>query len=97
MSEGTYSLVFNNQMLQNSIDYWYLRVGVNLAGNLLSAAYKLAGATKTEDGYLLAGQPFAQFVKLEADASYHYSINGSQHCSLQGLLGAGHTLMATPG
>jgi hypothetical protein len=86
---GNYSLVFNNQILQNSIDYWYLRIGFNLAGNLLSAAYKLAGANKTDDGYLLAGQPFAQFVKLEADASYHYKINEASTVVYRAFTGLG--------
>lgn len=86
---GNYSLVFNNQMLQNSTDYWYLRVGINLAGNLLSAAYKLAGATRTEDGYLLAGQPFAQFVKVEADASYNYRINEASTVVYRAFTGLG--------
>lgn len=72
---GNYNFVFNNQMIQKSKDYWYLRLGFSTAGNLLSLSYNLFNAVKRDDAYNLLGQPFAQFVKGEVDASYHYKIN----------------------
>ena len=73
---GMYDFVFNNQMIQNSKDYWIIRCGFDVAGNLLNLTYKLADAEKAADGtYHFLGQPFAQFVKGEIDASYHYKLN----------------------
>ncbi|MCK7534502.1 MAG: hypothetical protein MZV63_27535 [Marinilabiliales bacterium] len=74
--EARYDFVFNNQMIQKSkglLDIY--GVGLDVAGNLLYMSYNLADAEKATDGtYHLFGQPFAQFVKAEVDASYHYRI-----------------------
>lgn len=73
---GHYDFLFNNQMIQKAKDYWLVRVGFDAAGNLLSLGYNTAQAVKAEDGsYHLFGKPFAQFLKGEVDASYHYRIN----------------------
>jgi outer membrane protein assembly factor BamA len=73
---GRYDFVFNNQMIQKSKDFWNIRVGVDMAGNLLDVAYKAAKAGKADDGnYQLFGHPFAQFVKGEIDAAYNYRFN----------------------
>jgi hypothetical protein len=73
---GHYDFLFNNQMIQKSKDYWYLRFGFDAAGNLLNMGYSITGAEKATDGsYHLFKQPFAQFIKAEIDASYHYKIN----------------------
>ncbi len=73
---GRYDFVFNNQMIQKSKDFWNIRLGVDMAGNLLEVAYKATKADKASDGnYHLLGQPFAQFLKGEIDAAYNYRIN----------------------
>jgi outer membrane protein assembly factor BamA len=73
---GHYDYLFNNQMIQKSKDYWMLRISFDAAGNLLSLGYNIANAGKAQDGsYHLFKQPFAQFLKGEMDASYHYRIN----------------------
>jgi len=73
---GRFDFVFNNQIIKKSRDYWNIRVGFDAAGNLLNLGYKAAGASQQEDGtYHLFRQPFAQFLKGEADASYHFRIN----------------------
>ncbi len=71
---GNYNFVYNNQMIQKSKDYWNIRFAFDAAGNLLNMIYKLANASKdTSDlTYHFLGQPFAQFLKGEIDASYHY-------------------------
>jgi hypothetical protein len=47
---GMYDFIYNNQMLQNSTDYWIIRCGLDIAGNFLNLTYKLADAEKAEDG-----------------------------------------------
>ena len=73
---GRYNFVFNNQMIQKARRYWNIRFEFDAAGNLLDLGYKTVGAGQAEDGtYHLFGEPFAQFLKGEVDASYHYRIN----------------------
>jgi outer membrane protein assembly factor BamA len=73
---GRYDFVFNNQMIQKSKDFWNIRIGADIAGNLLELAYNAANAQKATDGsYQLFGQPFAQYLKGEIDASYNYRFN----------------------
>jgi hypothetical protein len=72
---GNYSFIFNNQMIQKAKDYWFIRLGFDAAGNLLALGYNLAGAAKEDDTYQLFKQPYAQYVKGEADISYHRRIN----------------------
>jgi len=72
---GNYNFVFNDQMIKKSKDYWFIRLGFDAAGNILSLAYNLAKVEKVDDSYNLFGQPFAQYIKGEADISYHYKIN----------------------
>lgn len=86
---ANYNYVFNNQMIQKSKDYWYVRLGFDAAGNLLSLGYKLADAKKTEDAYQLFNQPFAQYVKGEIDASYHRKINDVSTSALRFFAGVG--------
>ena len=87
---GMYDFIFNNQMLQNSKDYWVVRCGFDVAGNLLDLTYKLAGAEKaTDDTYHFLGEPFAQFVKGEIDASYHYKLNEASNIVYRFFAGVG--------
>jgi hypothetical protein len=73
---GRFNYVFNDQMLARSRDYWNIRIGMDLAGNMLSALYRLGNAETASDGsYQLFKQPFAQFIKGEVDATYNYRIN----------------------
>jgi len=87
---GRYDYVFNNQMIQKSKDYWNIRVGLDLAGNLLYMFYTLGNAEKASDGaYHLFGQPFAQFIKVEVDAAYNYRINDVSSIVYRGYAGVG--------
>ncbi|MRR18952.1 hypothetical protein EG827_02040, partial [bacterium] len=87
---GRYDYVFNNQMLAKSRDYWNIRLSFDLAGNLLYLLYKLGNAEKaSDDAYHLFGQPFAQFMKVEADAAYNYRINDVSSIVYRGYIGVG--------
>lgn len=87
---GRYNYVFNDQMLQRSRDYWNIRLGVDLAGNVLSTLYRLVNAKTAADGsYHLFRQPFAQFIKGEIDATYNYRINAASSIVYRGYAGVG--------
>ena len=73
---GKYNFVFNNQMIQRARRFWNISCKFDAAGNLLYLAYQAVGAGQAEDGtYRLFSEPFAQFIKGEVDASYHYRLN----------------------
>ncbi len=61
---GKYSFIFNNQKINKSRDYWFLRINAEASGNLLATMKRISKSPKTEDGtYEFLGQPFAQYVK----------------------------------
>jgi hypothetical protein len=88
---GNYDFIYNDQMVPKSKDYWIIRCGIDLAGNLLRLGYNIANAEKNKNDttYHLMGQPFAQFVKGEVDASYHYKINEASSIVYRVFVGVG--------
>jgi hypothetical protein len=50
---GNYSYIFNNQKIQKSRDYWFLRFNAEASGNILALGSRLAGSKKKEGTYSL--------------------------------------------
>lgn len=87
---GRYDFVFNNQMIQKSKDYWNIRLGFDVAGNIADLLYRTVNAPKADDGtYLLFKQPYAQFIKGEVDATYNFRINGVSSIVYRAFAGVG--------
>ncbi|MBP1666027.1 MAG: hypothetical protein H6Q23_887, partial [Bacteroidetes bacterium] len=86
---GNYSFIFNNQKIQKSRDYWFLRVNAEAAGNLLSLASRLAGAKKTEGSYNVFRQPFAQYIRTDLDLRYNVILNDVSSVVYRGFVGIG--------
>ncbi len=86
---GGYSYIFNNQNINKSKHFWFLRINAETAGNLLATAAKLIGAAKTDSAYNIFGQPFAQYIKAEADLRYNYRINDLSSVVYRGFAGFG--------
>jgi len=86
---GNYSFIFNNQKIQKSRDYWFLRVNAEAAGNLLSLASRLAGAKKTEGSYNVFKQPFAQYIRTDLDLRYNVILNDVSSVVYRGFVGIG--------
>ncbi len=86
---GSYSFIFNNQSIQKSRDYWFLRFNAEASGNLLSAAKKIGGAEKVDSSYNFLGQPFAQYIRTDIDLRYNYFINEAGSLVYRGFLGIG--------
>jgi len=87
---GRYDFVFNNQMIQKSKDFWNIRLGLDIAGNLLDAVYRTANAKVAPDGsYHLFRQPFAQFLKGEVDAVYNFRFNEASSIAYRLFAGVG--------
>jgi outer membrane protein assembly factor BamA len=87
---GKYSYIFNNQKINKSKDYWFLRVNAEASGNLLALAKGISGAQKTEDGtYEFLKQPFAQYIRTDIDARYNYKFNDVGSMVYRGFFGIG--------
>ena len=86
---GNYSYIFNNQKIQKSRDYWFLRINAEASGNMLALVGKLAGAKKTDDTYNILGLPFAQYVRTDFDLRYNYIISDVSSIVYRGFMGIG--------
>ena len=71
---AAYQYNYSEQKPQQRDDYFSLQSRAELAGNLF---YGLSSVLKAgqEKPYQLFGIPFAQFLRLEADARYHHYLN----------------------
>jgi hypothetical protein len=87
---GKYSYIYNNQKINKSKDYWFLRVNAEASGNLLAMIKNISNAPKTEDGtYEFLRQPFAQYVRTDLDARYNYRFNDVGSIVYRGFFGIG--------
>lgn len=86
---GNYSFIFNNQKIQKSRDYWFLRINAEAAGNLLAVASQIAGADKKEGYYYIFGQPFAQYIRTDLDLRYNVIVNDVSSIVYRGFIGIG--------
>lgn len=86
---GNYSYIFNNQKIQKSRDYWFLRINAEASGNLLSAISKLSGAGKVDGSFNIFGQPFAQYIRADIDLRYNVILNDASSVVYRGFLGIG--------
>jgi hypothetical protein len=93
ISGGSYSLIFNNQIIKKSRDYWFVRFNVEAAGNLLRAFMKLSGTPIKSDSlfshYNIFGQPFAQFIRSDIDIRNTRIINDVSSIVYRGFAGLG--------
>lgn len=86
---GNYSYIFNNQKIQKSKDYWFLRFNAEISGNLLSAVSHIAGLVKKDGSYNIFGQPFAQYFRADADLRYNVILNDASSMVYRGFIGLG--------
>jgi outer membrane translocation and assembly module TamA len=86
---GNYSFIFNNQKIQKSKDYWFLRLNAEVSGNLLSAISNIADLKKKDGSYIVLGQPFAQYFRADLDLRYNVILNDVSSMVYRGFLGLG--------
>lgn len=87
---GGYSFIYNNQAIQNSKDFVFLRFNMETAGNFNSLIDKVSGSKKEGDTtFLFLGQPYAQYVKADIDLRYNYRFNEVSSIVYRGFAGVG--------
>jgi outer membrane protein assembly factor BamA len=86
---GSYSYIFNNQIIKKSKDYWFLRLNAESSGNMLALIKNISGAEKKDDSYEFLGIPFAQYIRSDVDLRYNYFINSVASIVYRGFFGIG--------
>jgi hypothetical protein len=86
---GGYSFIYNNQKIQKSSDYWFLRINFETAGNMIALTEKLSGAKRTDGFYRFLGQAYAQYVRTDFDVRYNYIFNTDRSIVYRGFVGIG--------
>jgi hypothetical protein len=87
---GKYSYIFNNQKINKSKDFWFLRVNTEASGNLLALIKSLSNAPKDSTGtYAFLRQPFAQYIRADLDLRYNYRFNTVASMVYRGFFGIG--------
>jgi len=85
---SNYSYIFNNQLINRSRNYWFVRWNIEMAGNLLRASNMLLNSEKPDTaGFRFINQPFAQYIKTDIDIKYNYVINPAAAIVYRGFLG----------
>jgi hypothetical protein len=87
-----YNLVYTSLGRNSkSKDFYTIRAGVELAGNLFYGACKLFNSTPDENGYYeILNNPFAQYVKGDFDYARSFSINRNNSVAIHAALGAAY-------
>jgi hypothetical protein len=87
---GKYSYIFNNQKINKSKDFWFLRVNTEASGNMLALIKRLSNAPKDSTGtYTFLRQPFAQYIRADLDIRYNYRFNTVGSMVYRGFFGIG--------
>lgn len=87
-----YNFVYTSQIRNSkSKDFYTVRAGVELAGNLFYGVSKLLKSTPNENGsYEILNNPFAQYVKGDFDFARSFSINRNNSLAVHAALGAAY-------
>jgi outer membrane protein assembly factor BamA len=87
---GNYSFIYNNQIIQKSRDFLFLRINAETSGNLLYAVSSLAGSKKKAGSYYVFGLPFAQYIRADVDLRYNIILNDVSSVVYRGFVGVGY-------
>jgi len=84
-----YSLTFSSQSLNKDKDFVFLRIRPEMAGNLFTAGYRVAGKEKPDKGYVFFDTPYAQYMMADFDLRYYKMFNDANRLVFRVFAGAG--------
>ncbi len=87
---SSYNLTFNNQNLQKKTSYTYLRLNVELSGNLLNTFYSHFGTRDADGTYKILNTSFSQFVRSDINVSYHQILDEYNTFVYRVFIGVGY-------
>ncbi len=70
-----YTLLYNQQVLGQNRDFWYVKYNLESAGNLIDLMAPVWSKPSKEGFYELFGIRYAQYVKSDIDIRYHQRLN----------------------
>ena len=88
ISNGRYTLIYNNQQLNEPGNFKFFRTNIEFAGNTLYWFRQIEGADKdVNSSYTILNKRFAQYFRPDADFRYYQNINA--HNSIVYRIAAG--------
>jgi len=85
-----YSYIFNNQNLMAKKNFFYFRINLESAGNVLNLTSNLSKAEKDENGdYTLFGIRYAQYLRSDFDFRYYRPLTENQKVVYRAAFGIG--------
>ncbi len=79
ISVSNYTLIFNNQDIKKTRDFYFLKLSTEISGNILAGISELTDAPKDENGsYTVLDIPFSQYAKFDIDLRYYDVIDNSK-------------------
>ncbi len=85
----SYSFILTDQILGKNQDYYYFRLNLSTAGNLIQLANRAFNKSSEPSGNTLFGIEYAQYVRGDFDFRYHSALNESNSLVYRILLGVG--------
>lgn len=84
-----YSFLYNQQVLGQNRDFWYLRYNFESAGNLLDLVAPYVAGKSSEGYYELFGIRYAQYIKNDIDLRFHQRLNRLNSITYRFFAGVG--------
>jgi len=87
---SSYSVIYSNQNIQKSRDFFYIRFNAESAGNLLYSAYKLGGINDADGSYALFNTDFSQYLRGDIDFRFYNILDENNSFVYRIFAGAGY-------
>ena len=87
---SSYSLTYNNQNLQKTTSYTYLRLNVESSGNILYALYSKYGTEAIDSTYKIFKTSFSQYLRSDFNLTYHQVIDNNNSFVYRIFAGVGY-------
>ena len=85
-----YTFTFSNQSINKDEDFIFFRIRPEVAGNLFSAGYYIAGTEKPEQGFVFFDTPYAQYMIADLDLRYHKIFSEANELVFRVFAGVGY-------
>ena len=87
----SYSFILTDQILGKNMDYYYFRLNLSSAGNLIHLGNKIfSGGLERPDSNTIFGIEYSQYIRADFDFRYHSALNESNSMVYRLFLGVGY-------
>ena len=85
-----YTFTYSSQSINKDKNFIFFRIRPEVAGNLFSAGYYVAGAERPDQGFSFFDIPYAQYMMADMDLRYNRIFNESNRLVFRVYSGAGY-------